>query len=95
MLPSYMSPKDLISDTHETFRASAEEGLAKTSKFQDGGCSSNAISGLRDFVWVNPDIVLNLSTHFQPVINLFRLFYLIGLDYKFIMRTILQTLLSI
>lgn len=78
-----MNPKRLILYKNEAFRPIASEGTVK-----NGGLSPNTISW--DFVWVNQDIVVNVSTHFQPVINLVRVkaaFCLIVMDYFPLKRT--------
>lgn len=41
--------------------------IATISNFQDGSLFPNAI--FWDIVWVNLDIVVNVSTNFLPVIN--------------------------
>lgn len=57
-----------------------KEDIAKTSDFQDGGHSPNTISW---DVWVNRDIVLNVSINFQSVINfVLANFCLTALDYS-------------
>lgn len=67
-----MSPERLVYDINESFQTIDSENIAKTSNFQDGVefRSSNSISW--SFVWVNRDIVLKVSTTFQPVINFVR-----------------------
>lgn len=54
----------------KSIRTIASEVIAKNLNFQDDGRSRNAIS--RNFLWVNQDIVLNLSYTLHLVINFVR-----------------------
>lgn len=65
-----MSPERLVYDNNEAIQTiNSEDNIVKTSNFHDGR-SQNGIS--LDVVWVIQDIVLNVSTNFQPDINFAR-----------------------
>lgn len=64
-----MGPKRLILYVTQAVQRVATEGMEKTANFKDGGRFPNAISC--NFVWVNLDMVLNVFTIIQPVVNFF------------------------
>lgn len=66
----YKILKRLIWDTNEAFRPIPSKDIAKPSKFQDVGRYPNKITW--DFVWVNQNNFLNVSTNFKPVISFVR-----------------------